>query len=74
MCHKMGIPPISIIGFGLNWLSSLMREPKPPASNTTFIGICFYLNIFFQINRVIFLADSPKVLITWYLKNFTFSG
>lgn len=35
--HLLGIPPISIIGFGLNWLSSLIREPKPLAKRTTFI-------------------------------------
>ena len=38
ICQRIGMPPISIIGFGLNWLSSLMREPKPPARRTTFVN------------------------------------
>jgi hypothetical protein len=33
----MGRPPISIIGFGLTIVSSEIRLPSPPASNTTFI-------------------------------------
>src|SRR6266511_4093988 len=36
MCQRMGLPPISIIGFGLRSVSSLRREPKPPASMTAF--------------------------------------
>ena len=34
---KIGIPPISIMGLGRRWLSSLMRVPNPPAKMTTFI-------------------------------------
>ena len=34
MCHKIGISPISIIGFGLKADSSDMRVPKPPARIT----------------------------------------
>ena len=37
MCHSIGYPPISIIGLGLKWLSSLILVPKPPAKITTFI-------------------------------------
>ncbi len=37
MCHKIGIPPISITGFGRKILSSLIRDPNPPANSTTFI-------------------------------------
>ena len=37
MCHRMGFSPISIIGFGFKWLSSLILVPKPPAKITTFI-------------------------------------
>ena len=33
----MGIPPISIIGFGLRWDSSVILVPNPPAKITTFI-------------------------------------
>lgn len=33
----IGIPPITIMGLDLNWLSSLIREPKPPARRTIFI-------------------------------------
>ena len=29
MCHKMGLPPISIMGLGLVWVSSEMRVPNP---------------------------------------------
>ena len=37
ICHNMGMPPISTIGFGLFILSSAMRVPAPPANKTTFI-------------------------------------
>jgi hypothetical protein len=37
MCHKIGLPPISIIGFGLNADSSEILVPKPPAKITAFI-------------------------------------
>jgi hypothetical protein len=36
MCQRIGFPPISIIGFGLRWVSSLSREPTPPVSMTAF--------------------------------------
>ena len=36
ICHRIGNPPISIIGLGRRWLSSDMRVPYPPASMTTF--------------------------------------
>src|SRR5262249_53216319 len=37
MCHRIGLPPFSIIGLGLRWLSSLILVPFPPANITTFI-------------------------------------
>jgi hypothetical protein len=37
MCHKIGFPPISTIGFGREELSSAIRVPKPPARMTAFI-------------------------------------
>src|SRR5215471_14680402 len=37
MCQRIGLPPISIIGFGFTVVSSAMRVPAPPASNTAFI-------------------------------------
>lgn len=37
MCHRIGRPPISIIGFGRATDSSLIREPSPPARMTAFI-------------------------------------
>jgi hypothetical protein len=37
MCQTIGIPPISIIGFGLTSVSSAIRVPNPPASITAFI-------------------------------------
>ena len=40
-CQRIGFPPISIMGLGRRWVSSLMRVPKPPASMTAFI---FYSN------------------------------
>ena len=38
MCHKIGRPPISTIGFGFDVVSSLRRVPKPPANITAFIA------------------------------------
>jgi hypothetical protein len=37
MCQRIGRPPTSIIGFGLDALSSLMRVPNPPARITAFM-------------------------------------
>lgn len=34
MCQKIGLPPISIIGFGLEEPASEIRAPKPPARVT----------------------------------------
>jgi hypothetical protein len=45
MCHKIGLPPTSIIGFGLEELSSEIRVPKPPAKMTAFIDLLFEKNI-----------------------------
>jgi hypothetical protein len=36
MCQRIGFPPISTIGFGLNEVSSLSRVPNPPASMIAF--------------------------------------
>jgi hypothetical protein len=36
MCHKIGRPPISTIGFGLRVVSSEIRVPSPPARMTAF--------------------------------------
>ena len=38
MCQRIGLPPISTIGFGLIDVSSASLEPKPPAKITTFIS------------------------------------
>ena len=38
MCQRIGLPPISIIGFGMRWVSSPMRTPRPPQKMTTFTG------------------------------------
>jgi hypothetical protein len=35
---ESGQPPISTIGLGLRWVSSLMRVHYPPANITVFIG------------------------------------
>src|SRR5437763_15235099 len=37
MCQRIGRPPISTIGFGLATVSSLIREPRPPAKITAFM-------------------------------------
>src|SRR5471032_2254266 len=37
MCHRIGLPPTSTIGFGLTVVSSLSRVPSPPASMTAFM-------------------------------------
>ena len=37
ICHKIGLPPISIMGLGFRWVSSEMRVPRPPANMTAFI-------------------------------------
>ena len=38
MCQRIGLPPISTIGFGRVAVSSLRRVPRPPARMTAFIG------------------------------------
>src|SRR4051794_16773613 len=37
MCHRIGLLPISIIGFGRMSVSSLIRVPAPPARITAFM-------------------------------------
>src|SRR5688572_8234002 len=37
MCQRIGLPPISIMGFGRLALSSEMRVPSPPARITAFM-------------------------------------
>src|SRR6266478_5631335 len=37
MCQRIGLPPISTIGFGRTSVSSASRVPIPPASIATFI-------------------------------------
>ena len=41
ICHKIGLPPISIMGLGRSEVSSAIREPRPPARITAFT--CLYL-------------------------------
>src|SRR6476469_7686442 len=36
MCHRIGLPPISTMGFGRVCVSSLSRVPRPPARMTAF--------------------------------------
>src|SRR5580693_1027787 len=38
MCHRIGRPPTSTIGFGRNSVSSRRRVPNPPHRTTTFIS------------------------------------
>jgi hypothetical protein len=44
ICHRIGRPPISTIGFGRMTVSSLRRVPAPPASNTAFIEVAYIRN------------------------------
>src|ERR1700691_386722 len=37
MCHRIGRPPISIIGVGWNSVAPRSRVPNPPHSTTTFM-------------------------------------
>ena len=37
MCQRIGLPPISTIGFGRTSVSSLIRVPRPPARMTAFM-------------------------------------
>ena len=68
MCHKIGLPPISIIGFGFKPVSSDNRVPKPPARITVFMN---YLILFFWRKRIaphaqlhkLQLIGGPPVLI-----------
>src|SRR5690606_41642728 len=45
ICHKIGSPPISTIGFGFTFVSSLILVPNPPAKITTFIYILLFFNL-----------------------------
>ena len=36
MCQRIGLPPISTMGFGRTEVSSEMRVPSPPARMTAF--------------------------------------
>ena len=36
MCHRIGLPPTSIIGLGRTLVSSEIRVPRPPARITAF--------------------------------------
>src|SRR3954462_8743147 len=42
MCQRIGFLPLSPIGLGLTVVSSLRREPRPPARITAFIGRADY--------------------------------
>src|SRR4030095_4970167 len=43
MCQRIGLPPISTIGFGRMCDSSLILVPRPPARITTFINVLLEL-------------------------------
>ena len=38
MCQSIGLPPISIMGFGRDEVSYAMRVPSPPANMTAFMA------------------------------------
>src|SRR5688572_5292498 len=53
MCHRMGRPPISTIGFGRSTVSSDSREPRPPARMTALIFVLLFSEIYVAIRAVI---------------------
>src|SRR5699024_2091242 len=55
ICHRIGFSPISIIGLGFRWLSSLILVPNPPARITTFIN-------FLHSSYIIILQYFPGTL------------
>ena len=55
----IGFPPISIIGFGLRCVSSLIRVPKPPAKITAFITNSLKLVYF----NILYRKFQNKILI-----------
>src|SRR5918993_1329995 len=54
MCQRIGIPPISTIGFGRTDVSSPKRVPKPPARITACIEIptLDYVSCYSSIPRI----------------------
>ena len=62
ICHMIGFSPISIIGFGFKWLSSLILVPNPPARITTFIGLPPYIPTVFFEDRKCFPASRFVIL------------
>lgn len=83
ICHRIGAPPISIIGFGLKWLSSLILVPNPPAKITTFIPypsnphddcICFHQDSLTQLqSSTIHLSVFTRKSLLFLSDNPTFS-
>src|SRR6267378_3111968 len=71
MCHRIGLPPISIIGFGLRPDSSLMRVPMPPARITHFIDlfVAHQVRVFSQ-KIAADPVDSPVGVMTGAHKRF----
>src|ERR1019366_409307 len=53
MCHKIGRPPISTIGFGTIAVSSASRVPRPPARRMVFIQALWIV-----VNPFYFASDS----------------
>ena len=41
MCHKIGMPPMFVIGLGKSDSCVLNLLPSPPASMTAFIPLCY---------------------------------
>ncbi len=57
MCQSIGLPPISTIGFGRVVVSSLRREPKPPAKITAFTIL--QLTLAWPAPHTLALRESP---------------
>jgi hypothetical protein len=56
MCHKIGLPPISTMGFGLTEVSSEILVPSPPARMTAFT------------THILLFGDGPVGTVTFRIR------
>ena len=61
ICQRIGCSPISIIGFGFKWLSSLIRVPNPPANITTFIALLLLSIVLSKYIQMVFFQNSHRI-------------
>ena len=71
MCHNIGIPPISIMGFGFNIVSSLILLPNPPAKSTDF-NVFHYRCVLYRVSLKLITTNDQifKIDITGCFNNF----